>query len=194
MTQKIDKRDIFVKGKQVALKVLTRDDVIKSDWYGWLNDEHLCNTLQKHYFPSTMESQLLYWEKYIHNAKDKLQLGICALDKNEILGVTSLNQIDFINQKAEFSIIIGSSKNHNLNYFIEACKLLFNHGFYSLNLNRIYGGSMSRDLVLLMCRTLSCQEEGVSHQDVYKNGKYCDVYRYAVLREDFTKLLTTKDE
>ena len=45
---KFDKRNIFINGKNVYLKVLTKDDVIKSGWYGWFNDELTCETLQKH--------------------------------------------------------------------------------------------------------------------------------------------------
>lgn len=58
---KFDKRDIFINGKNVYLKVLTKDDVIKSGWYGWFNDELTCKTLQKHYFPNSLESQLEFW-------------------------------------------------------------------------------------------------------------------------------------
>ena len=47
MSQEIDSRDIFLKGKHVFLKALTREDAITSDWYGWFNDEELCNTLQR---------------------------------------------------------------------------------------------------------------------------------------------------
>ena len=59
----IDKRDIFIKGKNIYLKVLTKEDVLTSGWYGWFNDEHTCETLQKHYYPNTMKSQLEFWNE-----------------------------------------------------------------------------------------------------------------------------------
>jgi RimJ/RimL family protein N-acetyltransferase len=192
MTSEIDPRDIFLKGKYVVLKVLTRDDVIDSGWYGWFNDEELCKTLQKHYFPSTIESQLEFWEKNIRSANDKIQLGICCIKGGPIVGVVSLNNIDFINRRAEFSAVIGERDAHNVKLFTESCKLLFNHGFYSLNLNRIYGGSISKDLVLMMCRMFNCKEEGVRRQEIYKNGKYSDSYCYGLLREDFPQLSDSK--
>lgn len=193
MPNKIDQRDIFLKGENVILKALTREDVIFSGWYGWFNDEVLCKTLQRHYFPTNKESQIEFWEQNIKNVSDRLQLGICRIGESKIIGIVSLNSIDFINRKAEFSAVIGENDARNVIIFIESCKLLFNHGFYSLNLSRIYGGSISKDLVQMMCRMLNCQEEGVKRQDVYKNGKYLDVHCYGLLREEFSQLPIYRD-
>ena len=188
MKNKVDTRDIFLKGKNVFLKALTRDDVISSRWYGWFNDEDLCNTLQKHYFPTTMESQILFWEQNIRSANDKIQLGICPIDGGQIVGIVSLNNIDYINRKAEFSAVIGEREAQNVIIFTESCKLLLNHGFHTLNLNRIYGGSISKELVDMMCRVFNFQEEGVRRKDIYKNGKYLDAYFYGMLRDEFMQL------
>ena len=186
MEQTLDPRDIFIRGKLVELKALTREDVLNSNWYGWFNDEELCQTLQKHYYPNTMEAQLQFWENHIAHATDKLQLGICKAGGATILGIVSLNNIDFINRKCEFSMVIGEKAGRNISIFLEATRLIFRHAFETLNLNRIYGGSISRELVSLMCRTLGCKEEGVGRKEIFKNGKYHDSYRYSILREEFS--------
>jgi len=188
MNQHIDSRDIFLKGGDVILKVLTRKDVLDSGWYGWFNDEELCKTLQKHYFPVTVESQIAFWEQNIQNCTDRIQLGICRIDGGPIIGIISLTHIDFINRKAEMSIVIGDRGAQNMRIFVDSCKLLFNHAFYTLNLNRIYGGSMAKELVMLLCRMLNCKNEGTLRQDIFKAGQYHDSYLYSVLREDFPKL------
>lgn len=189
MEQKNDPRDIFIRGTVVDLKVLSRDDVVNSNWYGWFNDEELCQTLQKHYFPNTLESQIQFWEKNIlpsstNSQPDKIQLGICRVGEPLLLGIVSLNNIDFINRKCEFSMVIGEKEGRNVKVFLEASRLIFRHAFETLNMNRIYGGSISKELVVLMCRSLGCKDEGVSRQDIFKNGKYHDSYRYSLLRED----------
>lgn len=183
-SKKLDSREVFLTGKKVVLKVLTREDVLQSNWYGWFNDENLCKTLQKHYFPNSIDLQMNFWEKN-QNATDKLQLGICKPDDANLLGVISLNNIDFINRKAEISAVIGESGARSVGIFIESCQLLFNHAFNSLNLNRIYGGSISKELVVLMCRTLGCKEEGVGRSEIFKNGKYHNSYRYGILKDEF---------
>ena len=186
MNEYIDHRDIFLTGKNIVLKCLTRDDVINSNWYGWFNDEQLSKTLQKHYFPNTLESQLLFWENNIAKSINKFQVGICKKESNKIIGVCSLNNIDYINRKCEFSIIIGERKEQNITIFIESCKLVFNHAFNTLNMNKIYGGSISKDLVLLMIRSLNCKQDGIAREDIYKDGKYHDAYLYSVLKNDFS--------
>jgi ribosomal-protein-alanine N-acetyltransferase len=181
----IDARDIFIKGKNVILKVLTKDDVLNSNWYGWFNDEELSKTLQKHYFPNTLENQLDFWENYIAKATNKFQVGICRNDGNQIIGIASLNDIDYINRKCEFSIIIGEKKEQNLKIFIECCNLLFNHAFNTLNMNKVYGGSISKDLVTLMCRSLNCHQDGIAREDIFKDGAYHNAYQYSLLKRDF---------
>jgi ribosomal-protein-alanine N-acetyltransferase len=185
METNIDKRDIFISGKHVILKVLNREDALNSNWYGWFNDENLSKTLQKHYFPNTKEDQVEFWDKNIKNATKKLQLGICKKGSSLIQGVVSLNNIDFINRKCEFSIVIGEKTGQNINVFIESTTLIFNHAFNYLNMNKIYGGSMSKDLIILMCRTLGCKEEGIAREDVFKDGKYHDVFHYSILKDEF---------
>ncbi len=186
MSEQIDQRDIFLTGKHIFLKSLTREDVINSNWYGWFNDEQLSKTLQKHYFPNTLENQINFWENHIAKSTSKFQVGICKNESAKIIGVSSLNNIDYINRKCEFSIIIGEKKEQNVTIFIEACKLIFNHAFNTLNMNKIYGGSISKDLVLLMTRLLNCKQDGVAPEDIYKDGTYHDAYLYSILKKDFT--------
>jgi len=40
---KITKNEVFLKGKNVILKILTENDIDKSNWYGWFNDEETMN-------------------------------------------------------------------------------------------------------------------------------------------------------
>lgn len=185
MKEKIDPRDIFLKGKHVYLVALTRDQVASSNWYGWFNDEELCKTLQQHYFPNTLDLQLEFYEKNIANSGSKLQLGICKIDDPKLLGIISLNNIDFINRKTEISAVIGEVEGRNINIFREACMLICDHAFNSLNMNKIYGGSISKELVDLMCRFLKGKREGIARSDIFKHGKYHDAHLYGILREEF---------
>jgi ribosomal-protein-alanine N-acetyltransferase len=185
MNKAINKKDIFLAGKKVILKVLSRDDIDDSNWYGWFNDEELCKTLQKHYYPSTRESQIKFLETEINNSYDKLQLGICQANGGPIIGIVSLNCIDLINRKAEISILVGEREFQKIDLFNESINLMLAHAFKSLNLNRIYGGSISKELVELMCRLFNFREEGIRRNDVFKDGQYCDIYCFGLLRKEF---------
>lgn len=184
MTEKFDHRDVFLQGEKVALCALTEKDVSESDWYGWFNDADVCQTLQKHYFPNTVEKQRDFLRS-LNSSDKKIQLGIRVISDGPLVGVISLNNIDYINRRAEISIVLGDRTARNTKVFLESCRLIFRHAFHTLNLNRIHGGSISEDLVKLMIRGLGCKSEGVARQEIFKNGQYSDVYRYAILRVDF---------
>ncbi|MDB4627880.1 GNAT family N-acetyltransferase [Akkermansiaceae bacterium] len=184
--KKLDKRDIFISGKKVILKSLNEDDISNSDWYGWFNDEKVCATLQKHYFPNSVELQ----NEFLNSTKGQntLILGVCDIEYTDIIGIVSLSSINYINSSAEFSCIIASEEDRNVLVFIEILKLVLNHAFSSLNLNKVYGGSISENLIKLMVRACNGKTEGVSRQDMFKNGQYHDIYKFSILKDEFSGL------
>ena len=185
MSEGKDRYDIFLRGKRVILKVLSEDDVLNSNWYGWFNDEGITRYMQQHYFPNTREAQIDFYRKEILGNRQKLQLGICDIKGGPIVGVVSINNIDHLNQKGEFSILIGDAGYRKPHYVIEVANLMFRHAFESLNLQRIYGGSIHEELVEFFCRMLGCRKEGVLRKDVFKHGRFWDVHLYGILREEY---------
>ena len=183
---KLDSRDIFITGNKVILKSLSEVDILYSKWYGWFNDEKICSTLQKHYFPNSIELQ----KKFLNSTKsqDTLILGICDIKYSEIIGVVSLSSINYINRSAEFACVIANEEDRNVSVFVETLNLVLKHAFLSLNLNKVYGGSISKNLVKLIVRASNGKTEGVSRQDMFKNGEYHDIYNFSVLRDEFNSL------
>lgn len=188
MEKFLDNRKIFIKGKTINLVCLDKEDVENTRWYGWFNDRNVTKFLQKGYFPSTIHSQMAFFDNNLRNSTDLLQLGIVNKSSSKLLGVVSLSNIDFINRHAEISLVIGEPEGRDFSTSVEAWRLIFWHGFNVLNLNRIYGGSISQDVVNMMCRFACCKAEGVRRQEVFKNGFYHDTYLYGVLKTDFNAL------
>ena len=179
--------DFFLEGRQVALVVLTEEIVEKTNWYNWFNDEVNMRNMQKHYFPNTRANQLEFFRKEIAGSKSKFQLGIFNKQDRALIGMISLNHIDYLNQKCELSVLIGEKKYQNLTNFIEACRLIVVHAFDHLNMNRIYGGCIAKELAEMYVRILGFQHEGTSVQDIFKNGMHLDCYRFALLKSDYLR-------
>ena len=177
--------DVFIKGKLVDLVILTEELVDKTNWYNWFNDEENTKNMQKHYFPNTKQVQLEYFKNEIESNRTKLQLGIVQINKNLFCGIISLNDINYFNRCCEISAIIGEKSSRNLQYFAEAVKLTCKHAFETLNMNRIYSGTISKEIDELMCRTLGFVHEGISRKAVYKNGEYHDIYHHAMTIQDY---------
>ena len=71
----------------------------------------------------------------------------------------------------------------------KCCTAIINHGFTQLGLNRIEikcgtGNSKSR----AVAEKLQFKSEGILRQAELLNGKYIDLYLYAMLKEDWKKI------
>jgi RimJ/RimL family protein N-acetyltransferase len=179
------KPSVFISGKIIDLIVLESEIIETSNWYRWFNDESVTKNMQKHYFPNTKETQLNFFKKEIEGSNVKLQLGVWHRESNLLIGIVSLNNIDFINRACEVAGMIGEEKFQDLNSALEAFKLIVIHAIETLNMNRVYGGSFNRDIDTMFCRLLGFQREGQLRSAVYKNGSYHDAYLHAILKEDF---------
>ncbi len=190
-----DERDVFIRGKNVLLKALTENDVRESGWYGWFNDEQTTHFLDHHYFPNTLENQLQFLGA-MQAATNKLQLGILTRELPHIVGVVSLNSINLFHRSAEVSMVIGEKKQRSRNVGLEAMALILKHGFFKMNLQRIWAG---QDVGLEKWRAslttnLGFQVEGTMRRAFYNQGEYRDVVMISVLREDFVRALNENIE
>ncbi len=181
------KFDVFIKGESVDLVVLNEEVVKKTNWYNWFNNEQITENMQKHYFPNTKSMQMDFLKTQIENNPKKLQLGIVHKQDDVLIGAISLNDIDFFNRKCEIAGLIGEKEYQKLTSFVEANKILFKHAFDQLNMHKLYGGTLIREISELYCRVLGFQEEGVKRKEIYKNGVYRDIFSFGLLREEYYK-------
>lgn len=178
------KYDVFISGQEVNLVVLTEEIAEKSDWYSWLNDAETTKNMQQCYFPSTPQKQLKFFKENIANSISKLQLGIMQKQDNVLIGMISLNSIDYQNRRCEIAGFIGEKKYKSTKYWLEANKLIFKHAVNTLGVRRIYGGSLAKEVSIFYRRMLGFHDEGVHVQEIYKNGTYRDVYYFARIFEE----------
>ncbi|MFA7347167.1 MAG: GNAT family protein [Desulfurivibrionaceae bacterium] len=181
-----DPRDVFIQGKNVILKALSEDDVTNSGWHGWFNDAETTRFMQQRYFPNTMHKQLKHFQDTILGTPNKIQLGILPKGEKQIVGVTSLDNIDFLNRKADISIIIGEKKFLGRGLGTEAIKLLLGHAFGRLNLHKIGLGVLSgHKAAIRSYEKAGFVIEGTLKDEVLLDGQYHDVTRMGILAENF---------
>ena len=179
----IDERLVFYEGKHVRLKVLSQQDIVESDWFGWFNDESMSVYNQHHYFPNTFEQQHDILESCV--SPHKFQLGIVdRVNPDNICGVASLSAIDWVHRHAEIAGI-QATKYTKMNpaLFLETWSIMLRHGFEQFGLNKIYGGTFHPHVTSALMRTFNFEIEGVRRHHVYKNGTYHDVTLIAVFRD-----------
>ena len=187
--------DVFLKGEFIDLIALNEDVVKGTNWYKWFNDAESTQHMQKHYFPNTMTSQLEFLNDLRKN-QNKIQLGIVKKDAGRMIGTISLQSINFFNRNADISILIGEEEGRKLVYAQEAMQLMIEHGFFTLNLHKIYGGYVQslESWGVFLNKRFGFKAEGLWREHVFKNGKYVDVYRIGLLRSEYLATIKGEEE
>ena len=171
--------DIFLTGDTIDLIGLTEEVIDRSNWYSWFNDEVTTQYMQKHYYPNNAYLQKKYLNEEILGNPSRLQLGIFHKVDQIVIGTISLGNIDHLNRKCELAGLIGEKKYKSISFWMEANRLLISHAVNTLNMHRIYGGSISKEIAIFYHRMLGFKLEGILEQDVFKNGVYHDTHLFA---------------
>src|SRR5262249_16959678 len=135
-------------------------------------------------FPNTEQKMRSYFER-LDNQREVV-LAIIDSEGNEHVGNISLQNINWVSRSAEFAILLGNKEYWSKGYGEEASKLIVEYGFDSLNLHRIYCGTIEgNEGMKRLALKLNMQKEGVRRDAVYKHGQYIDVIEYGVLRDEY---------
>lgn len=174
----------FLISDKIYLRPIERTD-LNENYQQWFNDEAVCQFNSHHRFPNYKQNMKEYYENCI-KSRNNLILAIIDKKSDRHIGNISLQDMDFINRSAEFAIIIGNKDFWGKGLAKEACKLIIDHGFKSLNLHRIYCGTSSENIGMQkLAKSLGFKREGLSKDAIYKNGEYKDIINYGLVENDF---------
>lgn len=140
----------------------------------WLNDAEVCKYNSHFVFPA----------KPLQPDGKTLRFGL-GVD-HKLVGVVSLQKIDWVNRSAELAILIGDTTCHGKGVGKHAALSVCRHGFNALNLHRIYCGTHQDNIGMQkVAEAVGMTFEGKSRQAMYKNGQYADVWHYGILKAEF---------
>ena len=174
----------FLLGKEIYLRALVEEDS-KGQYPMWFNDGDVCRGNSHHIFPYTSKEALEYIQQ---TDKDRhhLILAIVTHKDDTHIGNIALDNINYINRTAELTIVIGDKSCWRKGYGKDAARLICDHGFLTLNLNRISCGAVESNVGMRnLAQYLGMIEEGRRRLAVYKLGGYMDVIEYGILKEEY---------
>jgi len=117
----------FIKGETIYLRPVLESDAERC--VDWLNNQELTRFMEHGVFPQKLSDEL----NYIRNAK--CMLAICTLDDTHIGNI----ELKLSNSNtASISIIVGERRGNG--YGTEAVRLLVDHAFNRIPLDRITAG------------------------------------------------------
>lgn len=166
--------------ERVLLKPVEESDLQKLLELQWDKD------LMKYmlFKPLSFENQK-DWLKSL--GKDNLAFSIFFKQENniELIGVTTLNQINHIHQRASWGMKLKSNI-QGKGVGFEASLILLNFGFANLNLMKIHGDIIAENSAnRRMCEKLGVREEGLLINHYYQSGRFRNVVLVGILKEEF---------
>lgn len=179
------KEGVFLEGNEIYLRLLSRED-IEGGYSNWLNDEEVCKYNSHHRFPVT-KNQLINYIENTNQSKDILVLAIILKNNGVHIGNVSLQSINYIDKTAEIAFITGEKQYWGKGFTKEASKLILQHAFLTLNLNRVYCGTHQDNIPMQkLAESLGFKKEGIRREAIFKNGQYKDIVEYGLLKKEFT--------
>lgn len=152
----------------------------------WRNDPELIALLGAPFRYINLDVDVKWYESYMGNRGNAVRCAITEDGSDDILGLVSLVSINYMNQSAEFHIMIGDTKNQGRGLGTFAVNSMLNHAFNNMNLQRV-------ELTVLEdnARAKHLYEkcgfvyEGKKRKAKYKNGKFVNMLMYSILRSEF---------
>ncbi|HIF9430775.1 TPA: GNAT family N-acetyltransferase [Photobacterium damselae] len=169
---------------RVYLRAFKNDDFLIS--YKWRNNYEVTNGLICRKLFISEENEKKWIEDANSDKVKNVKLAICLIDNDEYIGNVYLTEIDHINKKAGLGIFIGEENHHKKGYATEAIKLILDHAFIDLGLERIESKQFTNYIASIRLHdSLGFYKEGVLRKYFFKNGKYNDVSVMSILKKEY---------
>lgn len=187
----VDLNDIYFKPFEVSdinngnyKKWFIDSEANKYNTHGYFVNNYTAEALRDFALSLKNNASRIVWAIYLKETHDD-PLGYGELERNVHIGNCSIQSINFIDRKAEIAFIIDPEY-WGLGIAARAGKFLLKHVFDNLNLNKIYLGCVSENIGMnRVAEKLGMKKEAVFLDDFYKNGRYYNINRYCIFKNEW---------
>jgi RimJ/RimL family protein N-acetyltransferase len=175
----------MIYGERIRLRAIERGDL--AQFTEWLNDPEVRRGLMVN-LPFSLAEEEAWFENMLKSPQAEHPLGIEIItdDGWELIGNCGLFGIDWRVRQAEFGIFIGAKQYWNQGYGTEAFKLMIEHGFNNLNLNRISLCAYENNpRAIRSYEKAGLTIEGRKRQAHYDEGQFFDMILMSILRSEW---------
>jgi RimJ/RimL family protein N-acetyltransferase len=155
----------------------------------WLNDPEVRQGLEM-YLPFSLTEEERWYERMLDRPAAEHVLVIDAKDQDawKSIGTCGFHNMDWRARSAEVGISIGEKSCWNQGYGTDVMRLMLQHGFDTLNLNRIFLRVYSNNQRAIRCyEKAGFVQEGCMRQAHYQDGNYLDILLMSVLHSEWVK-------
>lgn len=168
---------------RIKLRKMKREDI--ESYNRWSNDEEVVRNTYPNLDRYSMEDTEKFYNKIANSSSSKTYIIEDANNGNPI-GITTLLNIDFFNQNAEFIIDIGEKEYWGKGYGKEAMGLMLQIAFLELNLNRVYLRVFSfNERAIKLYEKIGFAHEGRLREAIFRDGKWHDIVNMGMLQREY---------
>lgn len=175
----------MIYGQGVRLRAPEREDI--PHFVEWLNDPEVRQGLLLH-LPLSRADEERWFDDMLQRPAYEHPLTI-EVKEGELwrpVGNCGYDNLDWRCRSVEVGIFIGDKSCWNRGIGTQVMRLMLQHGFQTLNLNRIYLQVYETNpRAVRAYEKAGFVHEGRKRQGMYKDGHYCDILQMSVLREDW---------
>lgn len=166
------------------LRELEREDIKRIN--KWRNDPNLIACLGAPYRFINEDVDSDWYDKYMHARNNSVRCAIVDSEReDEVLGLISLLNINYINRCGEMHIMIGNSENRGKGLGTFAVTAMIDHAFDNLNLRRIELSVLETNAAAIrLYEKTGFIREGIKRKSNYKNGEYISMILMGLLKEE----------
>jgi len=167
----------------ITLREISREDIPTIN--RWRRDPVVSAGVGAPHRFIAVDVDLQWYDDYLSRRGSEVRCAVCLADTGQLVGMVSLMRIDYVHRNAEYNAMVGERASQNRGIGTEATRAMVRHGFFDLNLHRIYVSILRENISSIrMCEKAGFREEGTIRQGAYKNGTYHDLVLMGVLKSD----------
>ena len=184
-------------GSKIRLRAAEKTDI--ETFCRWVNDPDVTENLML-VFPMSQVEEERWYENMLQTPPSNHVLVIEIQADNQpgvwqTIGTCQFISIDWRNRSAEVGIMIGEKTTWNQGYGTDTMRTLLQHGFETLNLQRIWLQVYAKNpRGIRAYEKAGFVHEGIFRQAHYQHGKYFDIHLMSVLREEWRRSNTSDED
>jgi len=164
----------------ITLRELSREDIPIVN--RWRRDSVVADGIGAPHRFVGLDVDLKWYEDYLSRRGSEVRCAVCLGESGQLVGMVSLTRIDYVHRNAEYNAMVGEPASQNRGIGTAATRAMIRHGFFDLNLHRIYVSIVRENISSIrMCEKAGFREEGTIRDGAYKNGSYHDLVLMGVL-------------
>ena len=150
------------------------------------NDDDLFQTTTGNKYYISSEHDKKWIEDKIFNNYNQLYLVICCSESHKPMGYLSINNIDYVNRKAEYGGMVISKEFSIKGIGTTTGNLMLNHLFNELGMNMVYCYIKEDNMATQrITEKFGFNKDGIIRDYVYKQGHFQNVCIFTLLKSEY---------